>query len=447
MKSVRLLLPVIIPGALLTHSLSALADTAEERIESLDQKVRILERRLELTDEDAAAKATQNVVSAGGKGVIIRSADGNYELRFRGALQVESRNFLDDSADKLTNTFLIRKARPIFEGTFAKYIDYRLMPDFAGTSPTLFDAYVDLKYVPAATVRVGKYKAPLSLLRLQDDTVAVFFERALVTELTAERDIGVQVGGAVFSNTVNYAVGVFNGVADSASSITDNNDRKDVAGRLFFQPWYNVPGALQGLGFGIAGSTGHQEGRDGIGLKSLGQVNIFTYRAGTTANTTVVANGDHSRLVPQLYFYKDNFGFIAEYAHSSQDVKLGTAAIRLEHTGWDVEASWVVTGENSLYKGVRPATAFAPGKKGWGALELGLRYGKLDIDHKAFPTYADPTTSILAAKTIGMVVNWYLNSNVKIALDYDQTGFTGGAAGGRDRPTEKLIIGRLQLAY
>lgn len=448
MYSVRLLLTTFVSGTLLLNAAPLLAETPDDRVEALDQKVRVLERKLELADEEAAAKAKQQAsVSAGDTGVAIKSAGGDFELRFRGYVQVDSRNFFGDSDNRLTNTFLVRKARPVFEGTFAKYFDYRLMPDFAGTSVSLQDAYVDVKYWPAAQVRAGKFKAPVSLLRLQSDTDTVFTERALVTALSPDRDSGVQLGGAVLDNTVTYAVGVFNGVADGASSTTDANDRKDVAARLFFQPWYNAPGALQGLGFGVAGSTGHQETTDVNGLRSAGQATIFAYRSSTTAANNVVANGNHSRLVPQLYYYKNNVGLIAEYARSKQDVQRGTAVAGLEHTAWDVEVNWVVTGEDASYKGIKPASSFAPGKEGWGAFELGLRYGELDIDNQAFTLYADPATSVSEAKNVGVVLNWYLNRNVKLALDYNQTEFTGGAAAGADRPTEKLVLGRLQLAY
>ena len=44
-------------------------------------------------------------------------------------------------------------------------------------------------------------------------------------------------------------------------------------------------------------------------------------------------------------------------------------------------------------------------------------------------------------------LNWYMNKNVKFAFDYEQTKFERGATGGGDRPDEKLVLGRMQLAY
>jgi len=443
MHSVRLLLITLVPGVLLAHSATASAETAEERLESLDQKVKVLERRLEIADDEA--KQT-SVASASDKGLAITSGNGEFEMRLRGNLQIDSRNFLDDEGSRLTDTFLVRKARPIFEGTFAKYFDYRMMPDLAGSAMTLVDAYVDIRYLPAATVRVGKFKPPVSLFRLQSDSDAVFLERAPVGSLTPDRDIGVQIGGNVLDGPVNYAIGVFNGLADNASSVTDATDRKDVAARVFLQPWYNHPGVLQGLGVGVGATAGHQDGAADVGrLRSPGQADLFAYRSATSG--TVIANGSHTRLVPQLSYYRNNVGVLAEYVQSSQDVKLNTSTAKLTHKGWNVEVNWVVTGEDASYKSVKPASHFVPGKEGWGAFELGLRYGQLDIDDDAFTAYADPAVSVTQASTTGLVANWYLNRNARVSLDYEQTSFDGGAADGGNRPTEKIVIGRLQLAY
>lgn len=40
-------------------------------------------------------------------------------------------------------------------------------PEFAGDSATVVDAYIDLKFDPAYSVRLGKVKGPLGLERLQ----------------------------------------------------------------------------------------------------------------------------------------------------------------------------------------------------------------------------------------------------------------------------------------
>ena len=46
-----------------------------------------------------------------------------------------------------------------------------------------------------------------------------------------------------------------------------------------------------------------------------------------------------------------------------------------------------------------------------------------------------------------MGVNWYLNRYVKLVLNYERTEFDGGSATRGDRPTEGVILTRMQLSY
>ena len=48
-------------------------------------------------------------------------------------------------------------------------------------------------------------------------------------------------------------------------------------------------------------------------------------------------------------------------------------------------------------------------------------------------------------------VNWYLNRNFKVNLDYENTWFNGGGGGSTkvplDRETERVLFTRFQIAY
>jgi phosphate-selective porin OprO and OprP len=94
---------------------------------------------------------------------------------------------------------------------------------------------------------------------------------------------------------------------------------------------------------------------------------------------------------------------------------------------------------------VSPAQPFDPFTGKWGAWEIVARYGQLEVDGDSFTNnFANPKTSARRAKEWVVGINWYLNRNIKLVLDYANTDFRGGAASG-DRPTEKAIVSRLQL--
>ena len=63
--------------------------------------------------------------------------------------------------------FLWRRIRPTIEGSWGSLIGFRLTPEFAGDGATIVDAYVDVKFDPRATLRIGKVKGPIGLERLQ----------------------------------------------------------------------------------------------------------------------------------------------------------------------------------------------------------------------------------------------------------------------------------------
>ncbi len=417
----------------------------------LDQRLRVIQRRLELQQEEQVARAKEApIIAVTDKGASFKSADGAYEVRLRALLQGDGRFYLSDDASPQNDTFLLRTARPIIEGSLGKLIGFRFTPEFAGDSASIVDAYADLRFDPAYTLRVGKFTSPVGLERLQSSSALSGVERALPSELAPNRDIGVQLQGDLAEGKFSYALGVFNGTVDGRDAVTNNPDNEfEYAGRVFLEPFRNDANALSGLGFGIGASIGDTRGVGNNYLpryRTPGQVQFFNYRA------TVGADGERFRLSPQIYYYLGRFGVLGEYVASRQDViqtggPNAGARAELENTAWQATAQWVLTGEDAGYRGVvRPSNPFKPGEAGWGAFELIGRYGVLDIDDDAFPVFADPAASARRARNWTLGLNWYLTGNLKLVVNYLETTFKGGAAA-TDREDEKAIFSRLQVAF
>ncbi|MGE0821657.1 MAG: porin [Candidatus Binatia bacterium] len=424
----------------------------EEQVQVLDQKVRILERRWELEQEQAAAKTKEApIFTAGREGFSLRAADGSYQLKIRGYLQGDGRFFADDQERALTDTFLLRRVRPILEGTVGKYFDFRIMTDFGGGSASVQDAYIDTHFWPSAQLRVGKYKAPVGLERLQSGSSLLFVERGLPANLVPNRDVGAQVHGDLFEGVFNYALGTCNGVPDGGSGDVDVNDSKEFAGRVFVLPFKRSSiVALQGVGLGLAGTYGDQSGSASSpnlpSFRTPGQQTFFRYRSDGTAAGTTIANGIHSRFAPQGYYYYGPFGLFGEYVKSYQRVQRDAEHEMLDNEAWQMAVSYVLTGENASYRSVVPATDFDLRKGTWGAFEVAARYGELHVDIDAFPFFADPTKAARVAESWGLGLTWYWNRNVKFQLNYEQTDFTGGSATG-ERPKERAVLSRFQLSF
>jgi phosphate-selective porin OprO and OprP len=465
------LAPVLITGLLLSPV------PLRAQIEILDQRLKILERRLELQQETVATVATTApVVRAGPDRFSLASSNGSTFLRLRAVLNVDDRSYSNSLAPNGTplaqgsNTFVLRQVRPIVEGTLGGFVDYRIMPDFAGGKAIVQDAYITARFKPWFAVTAGKFKAPVGLERLQGDTDTRFIERALPDKLVPNRDIGVQVSGDLLGGVVSYQAAYLNGAADGGSSDAntspdaDNNNAKDLALRVFALPfrdsqWFK----LRGLGIGIGASTVSADGQvdaTGAATNSLlagyrtnGQQTFFSYRGGTTPT---IAWGKRTRISPQAYYYYGPFGALAEYVQVRQGVRRVIAATNvaqgsLTHKAWQFGVSWFVTGEDNGYRVPAPKRPYVVGGPGWGALELTARVAALDIDDAAFAgganSFANPLGSASKAQAWTLGANWALTQNFKLVANYEQTDFTGGAAAGADAPTEKALFTRFQLQY
>lgn len=422
---------------------------AQEQVATLEQRLLVLERKLELQQEDAATKAgSTSIVTVNEKGLSAKSAAGDFEIKVKGLVQADQRLYFGDDDVPFNDGFLFRRIRPTIEGSFGSLIGFRLTPEFAGDSATIVDAYVDVKFDPAYTLRVGKVKGPIGLERLQSGGATALIERAFPTELAPNRDIGAQLQGELAAGRVNYVVGVYNGTPDGRDApTTDADDNFEYAGRIFFEPWKNDANALSGLGFGFAASIGDKEGAGNNFLpryRTPGQNIFFNYR------NTILADGEHFRLSPQAYYYRNAFGLQGEYIQSKQELLVnGLPATRtdLTNSAWQLTGSWVLTGEDAGYRGVvKPSSPFNSSGEGWGAFELVARYGELDIDDDAFPLYANLSTAASKATAWGVGLNWYLNSNLKLVFNHTHTKFDGGAVGG-DREDEDTFFSRIQLSF
>jgi phosphate-selective porin OprO/OprP len=430
-------------------------------IEELDQKVKILARNAELDKEAAAAKSKQvPQVSIGANGLAISSADTNFVFKLRGGFQVDGR-FYPGTDSPAGDTFLLRRARPTMEGTVYDKFDYRLMLDFgsgisssAFNNANLLDAYINYRLFPELQLRIGKFKEPVGLERLQSWNNLLFVERGLPTFLVPNRDTGIQLHGEIGSGLLQYALGGFNGTSDGGSSDFDTENDKDLAARIMLHPFKRSGiDALRGLGFGVSGTYGRHEGS----LRNyftLGQQQFFTWYtgAGTNAATrNVTGDGTVWRVSPQGYYYWGPFGLFGEYVISSQEVQRAAGGAptqaTLRNTGWQVAASWFLTGEENSYGQVQPKKNFDPLNGSWGSLELAARVGALDIDEDAFPLFADPTKSASGIFSWGVGLNWRLNPNVKLSLNYEHAELDGVSGNNAPFKDEHVIFTRAQFAF
>lgn len=438
---------------------------SQQHIEELDQKVKVLERNRELDQQAVEAKAksapTISMTEQGFEGFVLQSPQKDFSFRLRGYVQADARFYIGDNIP-INDTFLLRRMRPVIEGTVFQDYDYRIMLDVAsrasittGNNSLLQDAVVNAHYWPQFQVQLGKFKPAIGYEHLQSDSTLLLLERDYPSELVPNREVGIEFHGEILGGRVTYAIGAFNGVFDGGSEDFDTtDDHKDVIGRLTTQPFKSSGNELlQGLGFGVGASIGNQNGALPSFVTTAAQ-KFFSYASGAGASNSpnVVAAGTHWRLNPEFQYTVGPFGIFGEYVVSSQELQRSAGPTKtrttLANTAWNVTASYILTGEPNTLKGPAPREAFSPRGEGWGAWELVGRVGELAIDHDAFPLFA-AAGSARSAFSFGVGLNWYLNRNVKLNLDYEHTWFDGGSktSGAVTAQDENAFMTRVQFGF
>lgn len=428
------------------------AATVEERLEALEAQVAALTRenadlKQQASVDAKAARAPVPVAPAPAaqtpakvtttptlseKGLTFATSDGASSFHIGSLVQFDSRMFFGDGGGVYNNSFYLRRARLITDGTFGKIFSFLLVPEVgggtAGTASTasIYDASISIAFSPAVQLKFGKFKTPIGWEGLQGDPATSFAERSLASNLTPNRDVGLQLGGSFQNGTVSYALGLFNGTPDSLTSSgnSDFDNDKDLEGHLYLLPFKNdKDSALKGLTIGFGGSLGREKGTAAVtsGYKTAGQQTFFKF------NSTATADGQLWRVSPQLDYRIGPFGLMSEYIASTGNGRatntLTSPKVALTNKAWYVTASFVLTGEASSYAGVTPNHPFSLENHTWGAWEIAARCDNLKIDDKAFPAFASITSNANEATGYSIGLNWYLTRNMKIAQDFFLTRF------------------------
>jgi len=366
-------------------------------------------------------------------------------VKLGGIVQADARHYLDTTGNRLTDLYLIRRARLITDAAITPGLSARVQVDVAGGVLQFLDGYADARWIPGVTIRVGKFTPPVGYERLITTASLPFIEYSQTSNLVPNRDVGLQASGDA-TRYLSWAVGVFDGVADGFNNDVDASDGKDGVARLAVKP-------LDGLTIHLAGSYGNRAGTTAAPL-------LPTYRSEAQAvvyfkyNTTAAAVGAHSRATAAASYYLGSLGLLGEYVASRQRVvnttTVAPAVVTVAtptNAAWQVAASWVITGEKNGEGVLKPIRSLEQG--GLGALRVRARYQELDVDDVLFVgnVFASASTSASKASGFNVGLDWWPVTPFRLYLEYSQTDFKGGAAAGANKPSEKAILTRFQAAF
>jgi phosphate-selective porin OprO/OprP len=355
------------------------------------------------------------------------ASDWSKKIKVGAFIQADGRFIFDDDVDE--SSFLIRRARIDVKGQLTDSISFRVLPGFGdGNNGTLLDAYVDWSTGENSFWRIGKFKSPIGLERVQSASRLLFIERGLTDNLVPNRDVGVTWNYQTKHS--EYSIGVSNNAGDRQDTTSDSDSGKAVTIRAHWQPE-----SFRGLGVGVAASLSEtSDNTDLSTYKTSSRRTIFRYKENS------FRDGHERRFAPHLTYFNGRFGSFAEYILSNAELNNDLGQQQSIHNrSWQWVTSWSLTGEKNSWKGIKPTSSY-------GAWEIIGRLSSLDIDDDVFTYHADLSRSIQQADSAAIGLSWYAQNNLKLLFNYEHTRFKGGASDS-DRDTEKLLSVRLQLNY
>lgn len=422
-----------------------------------------------MVDQAAPAKEKKDVpLTAGwnGEHFFIRSADGQFTISPYGYVNTDYRAYQGDGAP--SDTFVLRRARFGFQGSYGSHFDFALLTDAAATSGSVVrDVYLNIRVKPEFQFQAGQFKVPFGQETGLGVTNLDFIERGFQSMLypsaaSAYRSPGAVLHGDFYGGVIQWFVGAFNG---KGYALANTTNQPEVIGRLRFYPWRKSKNSwLKEFAFGgavdrarssiIGGDVSFSGQLPDAAYNFFPQFRIngpveryngeFTY-----IHSSFALRGEYD----QLAMYRNNVG-------SYQVGGLGYLSLPgIRAKAWDIGATYLLTGEKRPENGTPrvkhplfgPDTPGGTGR-GLGAWEVAVRYtgaqaiepgtNYLNYYTPGFvPTYDFHTNET----TIGL--NWYPNYWVRYMVNFNIDRLKDPSTIGAEPQNYYVVLQRVQFRF
>jgi phosphate-selective porin OprO and OprP len=379
------------------------ADAAKDR-----ERITDLEAQVAATPRAGPPPSTFEV--SWRDGLRFETGDKNFRIDLGGMIQNDWAFMSQD--DDMRDTFggfddgtEFRRARLRMSGLLYNVVDFKIEYDFATGSPKAADVYMGLTNIPVVPdIRIGHVKEPFSMEVLTKDSDGPFMERSLaVSALAPQRNVGAMAYESLLDDRLSGAAGVFHDTNDYGQGA--GGGAYDVALRIAGVPLMDDAKNLLCIG---AGYQYRNPSEDQLRFSTQPEAHL----APTVVDTgTFSAEDAHLVSVQAL-------GVLGPAWFQFEGIEAFVQRATVEDprfSGWSVSGGFFVTGERrpiraGVFSRVRPKQTFLDGKGGIGALEIAARYSTVDLDSEGIEG------GVARDATAG--INWYLNWNVRVALNY-----------------------------
>lgn len=268
----------------------------------------------------------------------------------------------------------------------------------------VYDMRLDIPLPRRLTLSVGKQKEPISMERLEGGFYLPLLERPVTLDaMLPARNVGVTVSRTELDDRLTWAAGVSNSGIGASGSPSDFSNV--LTGRVTWVPWSRGESTEVALvGLGVRYSDAKEPVRYAA-EPEFKQGPLFVDTGPIDARNALTLDLEGS-------WRRGPIAVSGEFLRSRLDAPSAGDPV---FSGYNVTASWIVTGEMRPYN-ARSAT-FGPVpvsrsvyQGGWGAWELAARYSSIDL--------TDGTVDGGEMGILSLGASWYLSSGFHLRLDY-----------------------------
>ena len=380
-------------------------------------------------------------------GLRFESADKKYKVKLGGRIHYDGQFFDPDDDTKTaieTGTTRIedgtelRRARIELSGEVSDRTDWALALDFGGGSTNFRNAYVGVKDLPFGNIRAGQFKEPYGLEQITSSNNITFIERSLMNSLVPAFNAGVMLFDDFAGERATWSIGEFRTASDNGEVSRDDGAWATTA-RITGLPMYSDDGrdyVHVGVGYSLRSPTD-----DGVIISAKPEANLAPVYIGSA--TVPVPAETFSLMGVEAAWVMGPLTVSGEYSIAAVDSPSGVAS-EPDFAGYYAQVSYFLTGESRGYRkaqgcfdALKPnENAFGEGG-GHGAWEVAARISSLDL--------ADDGTDNGELDDLTFGVNWYLNPNTRLMVDYIMADLDPAGAG--DEGDTNVLAFRAQFNY
>jgi phosphate-selective porin OprO/OprP len=376
-------------------------------------------------------------------GFFARTADGSARLTLGGLLQVNG-NFFEPDLGGRESEFFLRRMRFEIGGAFDERYLFNVEPKFTEDDVDLEEAWIGADLAEGGPrLYLGRMKEPFSLEELIPLKHIDLVNLSLLNQFVPAEQNGATLYGRTPDGRIEYGAAYYTG-----DGTDDIDSERGGAARCVLHPFATAEDSpLRGFQVGVASTLG-RAGQDisGDELITEARVQFLSFEPGSSLD------GRRWRAGAEAAWLRGPFALYGEGMISRQEMEGASGEENVAIDGLTVATSYVLTGEEKTFRGVRPRRPFRPGGgegHGAGAFQVAARFSLLTLDDDLVDAGIVAASSYPRhVRSVEAGLNWYATYHARVKLHYLRTEYGRDIViGGDERGSEDAILVQFQLNF